>query len=446
MHENTDGYIKEKNLFIFYQNANSNNQFNPNFKINYNFGSFEKPKIDINNKYCLNICLDHSFEIEKNEYFLFIDHHLIERLIESNELKNEFVNNYYKEYCSSNANLMYNIYENIIEIIRSLNFNEVNVFMHADLDGIASGIIMKQILEDSRNYKMSKNDILFVRMLGNYGDLYEYAKYDLTDYFDDPNDVLIFDKKIKTIVKNLGRFMKAIRPCLNYYCNTNKNSKLSNFTKEVIELEDLLERIGINPIQFENFLNNIILKDIENFKKIDVFTIIMYLNRITSNIVYKAINIEFQKLIDSIVKEYLEPDFPQIELSIIFKKDTKKTVYKLLTIETPFDCGRSVIWKYRSSYKQLLYKDLTLNKWNYKLTDWKNKNHANMMKNIACYNKTLNKLTLDGESESSYNIATSFTSSGGGHCNTISEGVGSIGSVKVLEDEFINSIIVKEFF
>ena len=87
-----------------------------------------------------------------------------------------------------------------------------------------------------------------------------------------------------------------------------------------------------------------------------------------------------------------------------------------------------------------------MNKWNYKLTDWKDKNHTNLMKNIACYNKTLNKLTLDGETESSFIIAKSFTIKGGGHCDTIEEGKGSIGSVNVAEKEFNESIIIKEFF
>ena len=437
---------KEKNDFIIYKNENTEKEFNSHFKINYNFGTFDRPKIELNNKNILNIFLDHSFEPEKDDCVMFIDHHLIEQLAQENKTNSQFIKDNYIEYCCSNANLMYSIYENIVSILKTFHFKEVNIFMHSDLDGIASGIIMRQILEDIKNDTLNKNNILLARILGNYGDLFEEAKYDLTDYFVEPKDVLIFDKKLKSIVKNFGRFMKAIRPSLHYYCDKETELNLSYYTKEVHELENVLERINIHPKELSNFLNDIIIKSIQELEKVDTFSIIMYLNRITSNFIYKTINKEFQTIIDAIIKEYLEPEFPQIEMTVLFKNDPNKTEYKLLTIETPFDCGRSVIWKYRSSYKQLLYKEITMNKWNYKLTDWKDKNHTNLMKNIACYNKTLNKLTLDGETESSFIIAKSFTIKGGGHCDTIEEGKGSIGSVNVIEKEFNESIIIKEFF
>lgn len=409
------------------------------FEIEYHFSNFNRPSL-IDNE--LNIFVDNSYEVLSDDYVLFIDHHQVEQSILYKTTNDQYVIDNYKEFCVSNANLMYNIYEDIVDVVKKLKFNKVNVYMHTDLDGIASGLIMRQILEDVKNNSISKEKNILSMILGNYGDVYPDAKYGLADLFNSvPEDIVVFDKKLKIIVKQIGRFMKATRPILD--------SILDKKSVDLKEEEHIKKSLLKNNIQLDDLkyvIQELIFTYIENMKNADTANVITFINSFMSNDVFKAVNEEFQNIIDMSVKEYLEPTYPLIELTAIFKKDKENTEFKILFIDNIFDCGRSVIWKYRYSYKQLLRNSVINSKWKYKLTDWKNKNHNKLMKNIACYNRRLNKLTLDGDNNSSFEIATSYSKPGGGHLGTTSDGKGSIGSVIVSEEEFMNSLVIKEFF
>ena len=414
---------------------------NLDFKINYFFGTFKRPDNLDNN--ALNIILDHSFEPLENDYVMFIDHHLVEQNVQNDVITDPTIVKNYVEYCCSNSNLMYKIYDSIINEISKLKFESVNVYMHSDLDGIASGLIMRQILEDVKKGTNSKENVLLAMILGNYGDLYPEAKYDLADIFVEAKDIAVFDKKLKTIVKYFGRFMKTIKPSLDYmFCKQEKY-----LTSEVRAFAKHIKSIDLEFNDVKEYFMQYLVNPIVTMNKVDTIQIVSFLNNLTNHSIYKILNDDFQKTIDSISKEYIEPSYPQIELAVVFKADPTATVYKLIFADSPYDCGRSLIWKYRVAYKALQRNTvINDNKWNYKATDWKHRDMHKAMNNMACYNKCLSKLTLDGTNESAFSIATKYSTAGGGHCGTSSEGEGSIGSVIVPEEEFMNSFVVKDFF
>lgn len=67
-----------------------------------------------------------------------------------------------------------------------------------------------------------------------------------------------------------------------------------------------------------------------------------------------------------------------------------------------------------------------------------------MTKNMICYNRLLNKLSLDGDNSSSYNIAKTIFD-GGGHLMT--EDGRSLGSVVINnESDFFDSFVLVDFF
>lgn len=426
-----------KNQFMMLQSPkNLQIKTKQDFSIKYHFSNFIRPELDNTS---LNIAVDHSYKPLNDDYILFIDHHIVEQNVVNKVTDDQFVIENSLKYCVSNANLMYNIYEDIIEVVKSLKFDSVNVFMHTDLDGIASGLIMRQILEDVKNNTMSKDKILLSMILGNYGDLFKEAKFGLVDLFPDPTEVVVFDKKLKIIVKQIGRFMKSVRPSLDSILKIDSIEKIdetkNKFLKNSIDIEDL-----------NHIVQDLIFGGIENMTNVNTINVISYLNTLLSNKTFQFVNEEFQNVINNTVNEYISPKYPMIELTAIFKNDPTSTEYKILFIDSLFDCARSIVWKYRIGYGQLVRKSVILSKWSYNVTNYKKKDHHKLMSNIACFNKQLNKLTLDSKStDSAFKIATTYSTPGGGHLGTSDSG-GSIGSVIVPEKEFMDSIIIKEFF
>jgi hypothetical protein len=111
-----------------------------NLNYNFRFGSFNRP--DELEKDYLHICLDHSWQQHEDDNVIFIDHHLIE--------------NMFKNIYRSNADLMYENFEhiytfflNMFKYSQNTNFNLI-IHIHNDVDGLASGIIFKYILEQKK--------------------------------------------------------------------------------------------------------------------------------------------------------------------------------------------------------------------------------------------------------------------------------------------------------
>jgi len=410
-----------------------NNEFNLNKRdVNFSFGTFNRPE-DLNPN-SLNIMLDHSFTHLPEDLVIFIDHHLCEQ------------NGIYK-YPSNAALICDNydyIYESISLLIKEINFEGINVYIHNDLDGIASGICFKKILNDIFEGKPDPHAVKtlnFAKIIGNYGDIFPDAKLDLVEYqrFNDPKMLEIMHKKISAYCKTISRFMKATRPIhpeLKYL-------DLNNLSSIVLELNLLLSSVDLNVLNIKYEVERI-CDIINSMKVVDLKTILIALNLIAnSRTVEKVFNL-FNEEIERLVKCYIDPTTPAFEMNIVFKEDPTKTVYKLLTIASPFDCGRSVLWKYRSSVQSLVKMQPKESQWYYKVTDWDMDMTAEI-KNILCYNRTLKKLSIDSSNNSAYDIAKNIFN-GGGH-DSIDNGNRSIGSV-VVDDEktFLNSFLLVDFY
>ena len=148
---------------------------------------------------------------------------------------------------------------------------------------------------------------------------------------------------------------------------------------------------------------------------VNMVSIISYFNGIIQNdLILTILNI-YNEEIENIVKSYMENESPSIEMTIMFKEDETKSKYKLFIIDTPFDCGRSVLWKYRVMVKNLLKNKPRISKWHYNVSDWATKKQlGKLTDNCVCYNKCLNKLSFDSSNESAYNISKDVFN-GGGH-------------------------------
>jgi hypothetical protein len=166
-----------------------------------------------------------------------------------------------------------------------------------------------------------------------------------------------------------------------------------------------------------------------------------------NNVINKIVEL-YNEESDKLLINYMEPVIPCMEMKIIFKNDESKNIYKLIIIDSPFDSGRSIIWKYNSSYNKLTKTSSTnVSPWYYKATDWVNSGVKTIddiidpNRNYVCYNKTLKKLSVNGAN--AYDIAKNIFN-GGGH---IGDERNSIGSV-VIEDEniFYDSFMIVDIY
>lgn len=390
------------------------------------FGTFERPNDIVKN--CLNIMVDHSFEYNENDNVIFIDHHLVEQCFNVN----------YK----SNANLMYSnyqlIYDAIKAILDSYSFNSICIRFHEDLDGIMSAIVMKKIMVDIVNGKADESystKLKLANILGNYGDIAPDAMVDLIDLLSTNDNVKIYDKKIGLFCKTLSRYMKATRSIRN-----SNDSLLNDIYSAYID-ETCLDIYDIKSIE------RLIYKSIQDMDDVNLKVILTFMNKIAQNkIIYTLVKFYNQE-IERIVNTFVNPDKNQsasFEMIVKFKNDELSTPFRLLIIDTPFDMGRSIIWKYRSSYNAVSKTSASISEWYYKATDWaKLKPNTVNLNNIACYNIAVNKLSLDGITASAYKIAEAL--GGGGHANT---GDGrSLGSVKVDNiDTVLSECVVLDIF
>ncbi len=438
--KNISLFGKNKIIGLNIPSENTNETFNlSELKVKVSFSSFDRPK-NLNKK-ALNIILDNSFDYEDDDYILFLDHHLVEeQIINGNITKNSIVENFHK-MCPSNSQMLYSnyieIYNVLFELLKENFCSNIHIYIHNDLDGFGSGIIIKKLLNDIKNGNIDEeyeSKIKMALIMGNYGDINENAKYDLADFFNSDFEINIFDKKIKSFCKTMSRFMKAVRSLLPHI--DENNSDIEKKLNEILRIDN----IDSNHIRL---IIKQITNDIENMEVVDTKSIIVYMNVLANNIIISKILKIYNDYIEFAVKNYIDPETSCVEMTIIFKNDSTKTKYKLMIIDTPFDCGRSVLWKYRTSLKAILKGNSDKNPWYYKVSDWiAKKDLMGLTKNIICYNKMINKVSLDSSNNSSFDIAKQLFG-GGGH---ILEDEMSLGSAKINETDFLNSFIILEIF
>lgn len=391
--------------------------------VKFKFGAFNKPK-SFNSK-DLNIILDHSYTIDKNDRVIVIDHHLVEELDGIGFKSNA-------DMMVSNYNWLFKYMQQIIEY----NTSNIVVWMHADIDGLCSGLIMKKLLMDVKNGEMDPNyktNLMMVNIIGNYGDLYPDSKLDLTTLFGKESEILTFDKKMSGFCRSLSRFMKATR---SVYDDLYENLSYTDIVKQ------MNSRVDCSKIlEFLELIDNMI----RNMSDIDIKKTLYFFNILSQNTTLNVVLEEYNNEIAKIINNYIEPTTPSFDMTIVFKKDPTATKYKLLIIDSPFDCGRSIIWKYRANLAIFLKKCGPAMQWKYRASDWtKDRELIDIATNCMCYNRMLGKLSIDGVNESAYNIAKDIFD-GGGHART--DDGRSLGSV-VIEDEdfFFNSFILVDFF
>lgn len=405
--------------------------------IKFKFGTFVLPENYDTNR--LNIVLDHSFEADNLTNTIFIDHHLSET---AHNLR-------YK----SNSFMMMENFDDIYSVLFAmLNpddrvYSNITVWIHSDIDGICSGIIMRDILnriannEEIYDKEHYMTNLRLAMILGNYGDIDEHAIVDLANYFDSEDEINIFNKKIKGWCSSISRFMKAVRqPVIHKY-----NKLFNMFLRE-------LETDGFNDNAVDSKLVGTIYNDflggIANMSIVNTKSILFYFNNLAQNDIINRIVEIYNKTVERETTNYIDPTVPCFEMTIIFNGDKTKTKYKLLLVNSLFDIGRSVVWKYRSMYRMLTKKSFSSSEWYYKLTDWdktkfNNIDTEHLMKNAVCYNLKLNKLSFDSENNSAYDIAKLFD--GGGHGGM--EDGNSLGSVEIKDiTQFYNSFTIKEIY
>jgi len=398
----------------------------------YRFSNFERPSnLDSN---AVNIFLDNNFfDFLPEDNIIFIDHHLHEENKEP-----EF---------NSNVSMMVVHYREIFEIVnkilKSLNDKSVHVYIHQDLDGICSGLVFKHMYNCIKNSTEPTNyeyDLKFTEILGRYGDIDPNAKVQLTTLFSNEKEIDIYDKKINVFCKKIGRFMKATRGYLN------------NFENSFVINEDIYEDFKIKTDKYK--INNMSVNEIydticERIEQLDVVntqSTVMFFNLIAQDPIFKTVLELYESEVADITSNYTNPTIPAFEMSVVFKNDPTNTPYKLLVINTSLDCGRSVIWKYRTIVNTMLKQGAVNSPWYYKVTDWKKeKNLVKENENMICYNKMLNKVSFDSSNNSGYTIASEIFK-GGGHSQSINDSR-SIGSAFVSnEQEFLNSFRLLNFY
>jgi len=231
--------------------------------------------------------------------------------------------------------------------------------------------------------------------------------------------------------------MKATRSIYDYLY-------LHNYDADLVKSLDLrLQSSYINHEDIENFLKNI-QDSLVNLVDIDIIRSLYFFNLLAQNKILNLILEVYNQEIADIINNYIEPTTPSFEMNIIFLKDPTRTKFKLLIIDSPFDCGRSVIWKYRSNLNIFLKKCGPANQWKYRISDWSKDRNLLDYDNVVCYNKQLKKISIDGTNSSAFDVAKNIFD-GGGHATT--DDGRSLGSV-VIEDEnlFFKSFILTDFF
>lgn len=403
-------------------------------EINYHFGFFEKPVTKTDSLY---IVLDHSWVYDENtDNVIFIDHHAVEVLFNANYGSNA-------DMMSKNYSMIYNA---IKQIITTFRFKTIEIHTHWDIDGVASALIMRKVCIDINNGKIDPHyeiKIKLAKILGNFGDIDPNAALSLIDIMDDDRAVKIYTKKINSFCKTFSRFMKATRPIYPVFNDTDENE----YKDYIDRFNRYIKDSGLTVSDIQDVVEKKIFESLTKLNDIDAKSLIYYFNNIaTSKVVNKMVEF-FNVETDRIISSYISPsksDSAAFEMFVKFKKDAAGTVFRLLICETEFDAGRTILWKYRSSYAAAARNKKT-SQWYYSVTDWDRvKPNVANLDNIACYNSLTGKLSLDGNNNSAFEIGQAL--GGGGH-GDIDGGKRSLGSVIVKDiNKLFDEIIIIELF
>lgn len=352
------------------------------------FSSFDLPSpfYDENSRFnedtrnYLNIWCDNApSDLSKlNTPNIIIDHHTYET---------KYPDNF--DYTSNCDMIMRNfgiIYSYLKEVFYNLNngFQKVNIFIHTDMDGIFSGMMIKYIITliyndiniTKDNIKNYKHEIILPYVLGEMGDI---------------------SSKIENIIKEKI-------PELNYYrlqrfqryCN-----RLFKGFKNAINVDIL--RFNDDGSFYYNDLEHKVLRYIlalcnsnDTYNKTFFYYFINCLDT-NPDCLQLVSNVEFD-INNS--KRLLE----SLTVPIIIKFDDYNCPYYFFTINSNYDVGRSVLWSYKGSNS-------------------KSMNFDNM--GIMVYNQTLKKLSSHSfGNDTSYNISKDLFN-GGGHILKNGDALGS---------------------
>lgn len=445
-------------------------------KMHYNFSSFDFPNlaslfgkiVDINENSdasivpdsTLIIVVDNSFDIDnpdgedttykdakvknnpnlafnpKKLNYAFIDHHLYETK---------------QDECPYHSNSIM-IYENFMLIAKILNkvinekqIDDVGVLFHTDLDGIGSGLMIAKILQLIKENAVSEidnntiADVGLAMVLGEYGDISDKKEEDLQEIFN-PSQLYASGlmKKFEILTKNLGRYMKAIRPVIDAKAHIRSDAHNAEIVEKYDELK-IKYGIGYDEILYAY---NKIKSFFNNLNSVTTLDILSLVSRIVQDPINRKIISMVQEEIDFMTDSYLRPETPQFDFCVKFKdlSDNEENwpTYRILFIDSAMDVGRSVMWTYRG---RLQYFKDDLNAKKFSMANYKRAIifMLKACKNICCYNLFSGKLSLQSDDASAFEIGKAF--GGGGHGNI---GNGSLGSVIVSFNDLKKHTIVTE--
>lgn len=410
-----------------------------NFDIHINFSSFSENEDIIklyNKKDCLVIFVDNSYEITneefiKNNMIAFIDHHLTEETYGDGSTSNA-------GQITDNVELIYKflsipIYSKVIPI------SDIYLFIHTDVDGICSGLLITKMLQDLISCNIDNivsempnlisnfiNTTSLISSFGDYGDVSEDAIYRFMDSsIYDLDQIKTLDKKYKVMIKNISRFFKILKPVINNTINYET-------------MQNILKTYDININDVIDFYKNKILKSMITPSKINNQFFVYYINNIVTSPFFKnyidIITKDINRLTDILISED-NNNINALDMMGCFSIDTSRTIYKLIIIDSPFDIGRNVMYSYKAKIEY--NKISTGNKYSYKLGDMDSFiNLYDSVKNIMCYNISIHKISIMSENDSAYNISAYFN--GGGHkADDMSMGSFDIGDISEILKFFI---------
>lgn len=310
---------------------------------------------------------------------ILIDHHTYET---------KYPDNFdYTSNCDMIMRNFLNIYNYLKETFKILNnsFQKINIFIHTDMDGIFSGLMVKYIIHciynneeiNKNNVKKYTREIILPYILGELGDISSQI-----------GDIV--ERKLPQFnLKKLQNFQK--------YCN-----RLFKGFKNCIEL-DILECINddfkYNDIEHRVLRSILILCNSYNVLSNSFFYYFINYLETSEDCLQLVSNVEFDI-------NNNKRNIENLTLPMMVKFEGYEDIpYYFFVIESKYDIGRSLLWSYKGSNN-------------------KTKSFNNC--GICVYNNGLRKLSSHSfDNDSSYHISKNLFG-GGGHILKNGEALGSV--------------------